>query len=125
MFAERGRYALTLRGSGSRGTKQQKLPLQVAGDIVVVPDTTGEDAWGSDEPVIPAAAGIQIEVGGSGKRFDAEFAELRDAAIPGYALALCIFTGMKPKRWLLADDDGGHTECADLDDLLATIEGRF
>jgi hypothetical protein len=111
MFAERGRYAVVLRGSGSRGTVQQKTPLRVAGDVIVVP--------GEMRP------GIQVACGGPGKRPGAEFADLRDGHIPGYALAAVFFSGSKPKRWLLLDDDdGGWTDCAGIDDLLATIEAR-
>ena len=112
LFAENGRYAIVQRGSGSKGTKQQLVPNRVAGDVVVLPRPWQENF------------GIQIEVGGPGKRFEAEFADLRAAAVPGYALVLAIFAGMKPKRWLLADDDGGWTECSDFTDLLGTIEAR-
>ena len=109
MLDERGRYAVVLRGSGSRGVVQQRAKNRVAGDVVAIAG---------------ASPGMQIACGGPGKRPGAEFADLRDGAISGYALVMCQFAGMKPRRWLLADDDGGWTECADLDDLLATIEGR-
>jgi hypothetical protein len=115
MFAERGRYAVVMRGSGSRGKTQQRLPLRVAGDVLV-----------TSEWVRP---GIQIEVGGVGKAALKELADLRDGAIPGYALAVVLFgargESMVPKRWLLDDGNGEtYTECAGIDDMLATIKGR-
>ncbi len=115
MLAERGRYAVVLRGSGSRGTVQRKVPCRVAGDVLVTPNAH----W----------SGIQIEVGGQGKSALKELADLRDGAIPRYALAVVIFGGrgesMKPVRWLLDDGNGEtYTACDGLDDLLATIEGR-
>ncbi len=114
MLDDRGRYAVVLRGSGSRGTVQQKARWRVAGDVIAIAESGG----GGGDP------GLQIACGGSGKRPGAEFADLRDGAIPEYALVMCEFSGMKPRRWLLADDDGGWTECADLDDVLATVRGR-
>lgn len=119
MFAESGRYAVVLRGSGSRGTEQQKIPNRVAGDVLVAPETFDRMV-----PDFVLKSGIQVACGGPGKRPGAEFADLRDGAIPGYALACVFFAGMKPKRWLLADSDGGWTECSSLDDLLGTIEAR-
>jgi hypothetical protein len=111
MLDDRGRYAVVLRGSGSRGTVQQKARWRVAGDVIAIAERGGD-------------VGLQIACGGPGKRPGAEFADLRDGAIPEYALVMCEFAGMKPRRWLLADDDGGWTECADLDDLFHTVQGR-
>ncbi|MGB8265176.1 MAG: hypothetical protein WCE44_02520 [Candidatus Velthaea sp.] len=117
LFSWAGRYAVTLRGSGSKGTKQQEAPNRVAGDVVVLP------RCGLYAP------GIQIAVGGQGKSAPRELADLREGSVPGYACACVIFGGrgesMKPVRWLLDDGNGEtYTACAGLHDLLDTIKAR-